>query len=137
MRKRREDAQHFERKIKILSEPTMHWTILIKSHPDASGNPVLQGLRMAAAALADGIPVSLFLSEEAASLALHIENPGDRQKVHHDLIAEIQELGAEIYVIGLDWMHAVGSLTLIPGIKVASMKTLVRQMRLSDQVVAL
>ena len=31
MRKRREDAQHFERKIKILSEPTMHWTILIKS----------------------------------------------------------------------------------------------------------
>ncbi len=76
----------------------MHWTILIKSHPDASGNPVLQGLRMAAAALADGILVSLFLSEEAASLALQLENPGDRQRVHHDLIAEIQELGAEIYV---------------------------------------
>ena len=115
----------------------MHWTILIKSHPDASGNPVLQGLRMAAAALADGIGVSIFLAEEAASLALHSENLGERQRVHHDLIAEVQELGAEIHVIGLEWLHAAENRTLMPGIKVASMKTLVRQMKRSDQVVTL
>lgn len=115
----------------------MHWTILIKSHPDASGNPVLQGLRMAAAALADGIGVSIFLAEEAASLALHSENLGEKQRVHHDLIAEVQELNAEIHVIGLEWLHAAENRTLIPGIKVASMKTLVRQMKRSEQVVTL
>ncbi|MCK9188621.1 DsrE family protein [Acidithiobacillus sp.] len=115
----------------------MHWTILIKSHPDAGGNSVLQGLRMAAAALADDIDVSIFLAEEAASLALHSENLGGRQRVHHDLIAEVQELGAEIHVIGLEWLHLAKNRTLIPGIKVASMKTLVRQMKRSDQVVTL
>ena len=115
----------------------MHWTILIKSHPDAGGNPVLQGLRMAAAALADGIGVSIFLAEEAASLALYSESPEGRQHVHHDLIAEVQELGAEIHVLGLEWLHAAENRVLLPGIKVASMKTLVRQMKRSDQVVTL
>ncbi|WP_232821335.1 hypothetical protein [Acidithiobacillus ferrivorans] len=116
---------------------TMHWTILIRSHPDASGNPVLQGLRMAAAAVADEIVVSVFLAEGAASLALHSENPGARWRVHHDLIAEVQELGAEMHAIGLEWLHTTENRALIPGIKMASMKTLVRQMKLSDQVITL
>ncbi|MEB8476078.1 MAG: hypothetical protein ACYCY2_05765 [Acidithiobacillus ferriphilus] len=119
------------------SVKTMHWTILIRSHPDAGGNPVLQGLRMAAAAVADEIVVSVFLAEGAASLALHSEDLGARRRVHHDLIAEVQELGAEIHVIGLEWLHTVENRVLIPGIKVASMKTLVRQMKFSDQVITL
>ncbi len=117
--------------------PTMHWTILIKSHPDAHGNPVLQGLRVAAAACADGVEISLFLAEEAALLALHTEALNERQRVHHDLMAEIQELGVAIHVIGFEWLQEAKGQTLRPGIQIASMKTLVRQMKLSDQVITL
>ncbi|MBU2811490.1 DsrE family protein [Acidithiobacillus thiooxidans] len=115
----------------------MHWTILLKSDPEAKGNPVLHGLRMAASAVADGVEVSVFLAQEACPLAFLDEQTGAKQLVHQDLIHELQELGAKIYVVGLEWLHQSEKSLLNSSIEVASMKTLVRQMKISDQVITL
>ncbi len=115
----------------------MHWTILLKSSPEAKGNPVLQGLRMAASALADDVEVSIFLSEEAIALAFQDEVVGERQRVHQDLLHEIHELGAHIHVIGMEWLHQSEKLLIKPEIELANMKTLIRQMKTSDQVITL
>lgn len=115
----------------------MHWTILLKSHPEAQGNPVLQGLRLAAAALADGVEISIFLSEQAMALAFQEDSPTEKQHAHHDLLHEIHEMGARIHVVGMEWLHQSEQRLLNPCVEVASMKTLVRQMKNSDQVITL
>jgi len=115
----------------------MHWTILIKSHPDAPGNPVLNALRLAAAALADGIRVSLFLSEAAIELAWAEGSADERRRVQRDLLAEILDLGAEIHTCGLSLTESKPVRTLMPGIRGSTMKTLVRLMQEADQVITL
>lgn len=115
----------------------MHWTILLKSDPEAKGNPVLHGLRMAASALADDVEISIFLSQEAISLAFQDEQAGAQLKVQQDLLHELQELGARIYVVGLEWLHQTEKSLLNASIETASMKTLIRQMKISDQVITL
>ncbi len=115
----------------------MHWTILLKSDPEAKGNPVLHGLRMAASALADDVEISIFLSQEAISLAFQDEQAGAKQKVQQDLLHELQELGARTYVVGLEWLHQTEKSLLNASIETASMKTLIRQMKISDQVITL
>lgn len=115
----------------------MHWTILIKSHPEAPGNPVLNALRLAAAALADGIRVSLFLSETATELAWAEGDTNERRRVQRDLLAEILDLGAEIHTCGLSLTESKPVQPLMPGIRASTMKTLVRLMQEADQVITL
>lgn len=115
----------------------MHWTILIKSHPDAPGNPVLNALRLAAAALADGIRVSLFLSEAAAELAWQDGNGNERRRVQRDLLAEILDLGAEVHACSLSLTESKPVRVLMPGIRASTMKMLVRLMQEADQVITL
>lgn len=116
----------------------MHWTILIKSHPEAPGNPVLNALRLAAAALADGIRVSLFLSEAAIELAwAEGGDANERRRVQRDLLAEILDLGAEIHTCGLSLTESKPVRPLMPGIRASTMRTLVRLMQEADQVITL
>ncbi|WP_414039718.1 DsrE family protein [Acidithiobacillus sp. M4-SHS-6] len=115
----------------------MHWTILLKSDPEAKGNPILHGLRIAASALADDVKISIFLTQEAISLAFRDEQAGAKQKAQQDLLHELQELGARTYVVGLEWLHQAEKSLLNTHIEAASMKTLVRQMKISDQVITL
>lgn len=115
----------------------MHWTILIKSHPEAPGNPVLNALRLAAAALADGVRVSLFLSEAAVELAWEEGGADERRRIQRDLLAEILDLGAEIHTCGLSPTESKPVRALMPGIRASTMKTLVRLMQEADQVITL
>ncbi|MCY0871943.1 MAG: DsrE family protein [Acidithiobacillus caldus] len=114
----------------------MHWTFIIKSHPDADGNPVLQALRMAASALADEIGISIFLTQDALSLALaDADDHTARHTIQRDLLAEIRELGGEIRAVGLEWLPQTPPRPLLGGVVSAGMKELVRISKMSDQVI--
>ncbi|MGC9127739.1 MAG: hypothetical protein ACP5D5_07060 [Acidithiobacillus sp.] len=114
----------------------MHWTLIIKSHPDADGNPVLQALRMAASALADEIGISIFLTQDALPLALADgEDRSPRHLIQRDLLAEIRELGGEIRAVGLEWLPRDAARQLLEGVVSAGMKELVRVSKMSDQVI--
>ncbi|OFC30590.1 hypothetical protein BAE29_08715 [Acidithiobacillus caldus] len=114
----------------------MHWTFTIKSHPDADGNPVLQALRMAASALADEIGISIFLTQDALSLALaDADDHTARHTIQRDLLAEIRELGGEIRAVGLEWLPQTPPRPLLEGVVSAGMKELVRISKMSDQVI--
>jgi len=117
-------------------EARMHWTLIIKSHPDADGNPVLQALRMAASALADEIGISIFLTQDALSLALpSAEQSSPRRIIQRDLLAEIRELGGDIRAVGLEWLPGTSARQLLEGVVSAGMKELVRVSKMSDQVI--
>ncbi len=115
----------------------MHWTLLIKSCPDAPGNPVLHALRFAACALADEVSISIFLLQEGLA-ATFVESPegAPPPSTHHDLLDEIRELGGEIYALGLEWLEPRAEKKLAAGIHPANMATLIRTMKNSDQVIS-
>ncbi|UTV81735.1 DsrE family protein [Acidithiobacillus sp. YTS05] len=112
-------------------ENAMQWTVLIRSVAGSESNPVLHALRTAIAALADDIQVKVFFLEAAVEVLR--SGAQTAHAVHHDLLAEIRELGGEIHVIVLP--NDAGD-PFLPGVKIGNMATLVRSMKSSDQVIS-
>ncbi len=114
----------------------MRWTLLIKSSPDAPGNPVLHALRFAACALADGVSISIFLLQEGLPAAYAEGLEEAPHPTHCDLLDEIRELGGEMHALGLEWLDAGTEKKLSAGICPANMATLIRTVKDSAQVIS-
>lgn len=113
-------------------------TLIIQEAPYTANDSAWHALRLAGAALAEGMQVRLFLLEQGVEVARRGHKPPEGKANVEELLAELIGFGLEVQGCGMCLKSCcLPEEELIPGVQRGSMKSLAGWIRASTHVMSL